>query len=170
MTALLASANQRLDRFDRYLPWLSTAVRLALAWVWFDAGWHKFIDPEGTIRSVRAFQLLPEVLVPPFGYALPLVELVLAVLLVLGLLTRVSAAITAAMMIMFMFGIGHAWASGLTIECGCFGTGGGPFDAVAGYKLDLARDTGFLLLAALLWLRPRSRYCLDGLLKLTPEA
>jgi uncharacterized membrane protein YphA (DoxX/SURF4 family) len=158
------------DRFAAAQPWLSTAARLFLAGVWIWAGVPKLLDSEDTVRSVRAFQLLPESLVRPFGYGLPLVELSLALLLLLGLATRIMAVLTAGMMVMFLFGIAHAWASGLSINCGCFGnTGATVVDPVPGYIRDLLRDTGFLLLAAFLVRWPQNRFSVDGMLGLTPR-
>src|SRR5437773_2765918 len=60
-------------RLSAWQPWLSTAARLFLAYLFISAGWPKLIDSVGTVRSVRGFQLLPEALVPAFGYALPMV-------------------------------------------------------------------------------------------------
>jgi uncharacterized membrane protein YphA (DoxX/SURF4 family) len=152
-------------------PWLSTLGRLFLAGVFLWSGWPKLLDGEGTVRSVRAFQLLPEAAVRPFAYGLPLIELILALLLILGLATRLTALITAAMMIMFLFGIAHAWATGLSLDCGCFGSTGAPVtDPVPGYLKDLFRDTGFLIIAAFLIYRPHSRVSVDGALGLSaPE-
>jgi uncharacterized membrane protein YphA (DoxX/SURF4 family) len=148
-------------------PWLSTAARLVLAVVFAVAGWPKLLDAEGTIRSVRAFRLVPEALVPAFGYGLPVLELALALLLLLGLLTRPAAAVTGVLLLMFMVGIVAAWARGLSIECGCFGASSGPVvDPVRGYVTDLFRDAGLLLLAAWLVLFPSSRFSLDGRLGL----
>jgi uncharacterized membrane protein YphA (DoxX/SURF4 family) len=155
------------DRLSTAQPWLSTLARVFLAGVFIWAGWPKFLDTEGTVRSVRAFQLLPEVAVRPFAYGLPLLELALALVLLLGLATRIAALITAAMMVMFIFGIVMAWARGLSIECGCFGnTGATVVDPVPGYIADLLRDTGVLLVAGLLARWPRSRVSLDGALGL----
>ncbi len=152
------------------LPWLSTVIRWGLASVLVAAGWPKFTDPEGTVRSVRAFQLLPEALVRPFAYALPTLELVLAALLVVGLVTRLAALVTAALMVVFMFGIAMAWGRGLSIDCGCFGAGGVPADPVAGYVRDLLRDTAFLAGALLVAWRPFGTLSLDALLGVThPE-
>ena len=150
-------------------PWLATLDRLVLAAVFLAAGWPKFLDPEGTVRSVRAFRLLPEVMVRPFAYGLPLLELLVAVLLLAGLTTRWAALVTAALMAIFMFGIAAAWARGLSIECGCFGGGGTTAaDPVPGYLSDLARDAVLLLLAAALVRWPASRLSADGALGLTP--
>lgn len=158
-----------MTRLMAWQPWLTTLARLTLAGVWLTAGWPKLIDSEGTVRSVRAFQLLPESLVRPFAYGLPMLELVLAVLLVIGLGTRVAGLLTAGLMVMFLFGIGAAWARGLSINCGCFGnTGSAVVDPVPGYIKDILRDLGFLALAAFITWRPLSRLSLDARLGLTP--
>jgi uncharacterized membrane protein YphA (DoxX/SURF4 family) len=131
------------------------------------AGWPKLLDPDGTVRSVRAFRLVPEVLVPVFGYGLPMLELALALLLFLGLLTRWAAVVVAVLLLMFMVGIAAAWARGLAIECGCFGSTSGPVvDPTRGYAIDLIRDAGLLLLAGFLVVRPASRFSLDARLGL----
>ena len=155
------------ERLTAAQPWVSTVARLFLAGVFILSGWPKFIDSETTVRSVRAFQLLPEALVRPFAYGLPLVELSLALLLLLGLVTRIAGLVAAGLMVMFMFGIVMAWTRGLSINCGCFGnTGETVVDPVAGYVKDLLRDTGFLLVAALLIRWPFSRISLDGMLRI----
>ena len=45
-------------------------------------------------------------------------------LLLAGLLTRGAAAVAGLLMLVFVAGIASAWARGLSIDCGCFGTGG----------------------------------------------
>jgi uncharacterized membrane protein YphA (DoxX/SURF4 family) len=152
----------------RWQPWLSTAARLFLAGVLLLAGWPKLLDTEGTVRSVRAFQLVPELAVRPFAYALPTLELALAVVLILGLGTRLAALAVAGLMLMFLFGIGAAWARGLAIDCGCFGnTGLAVADPVPGYIRDILRDTGFLAVAVLLARWPVGRLSLDAVLGVT---
>lgn len=159
------------DRLATSQPWLSTLARVFLAGVFIWAGWPKLLDTEGTVRSVRAFQLMPESFVRPFAYGLPLLELALALVLLLGLATRVAALATAALMVIFLFGIVMAWARGLSINCGCFGnTGAKVPDPVPGYIKDTLRDTGFLAVALLLAYRPRSRLSVDGALGLADLA
>ena len=56
-----------------------------------------------------------------------------------------------------------AWARGLSIECGCFGGGGGTLeDYAAKYPWEIARDVGLLLASAWLVYRPRSPWALDN--------
>lgn len=158
------------ERFSVFQPWTSTVARLFLVGVFALAGWPKLTDQEATVRSVRAFDLLPEALVRPFAFGLPLLELSLALLLLLGLGTRLASGLVGCLLIMFLFGIAMAWARGLSIDCGCFGnTGTEVPDPVPGYIKDLFRDTGFLIVAAFLVRWPRSRFSLDNLLQLYPE-
>jgi uncharacterized membrane protein YphA (DoxX/SURF4 family) len=157
-------------RFWVAQPWLTVAARLFLVYIWFDAGWPKLLDPPGTVRSVRAFQILPEALVPAFGYTLPVIELALGLLLLIGLFTRLAALATAVLMVVFLAGIASAWARGLAIDCGCFGnTGSLVADPVPGYIRDLLRDTGFLLVALFVAKWPRGPVDLERLLGLTPS-
>ncbi len=152
-------------------PFVSLAARLVLAAVLAASGWPKLTDPDGTLRSVRAFRLVPEAFVPAFGYALPAVELALALLLLAGLVTRVAAFVTAGLLVMFVVGIAAAWARGLSIDCGCFGaTGTTVADPVRGYVLDLLRDAALLTLAGWLAARPASPFSADRRLGLLPSS
>jgi uncharacterized membrane protein YphA (DoxX/SURF4 family) len=144
------------------MPWLGFALRVLVGGVWIVAGILKLPDPAESVRAVRAYQLLPEMVVPIVGYSLPIIELLVGLTLVLGLLVRVGAALSCLLFVAFIIGISSAWARGLQIDCGCFGGGG--FDARAGekYPWELARDFGLLFASAWLVWRPRSRWALDN--------
>jgi len=143
-------------------PWLGTLVRLGLAAVWLFAGGAKVGDLAGSGRAVNAYQVMPFEVAKVIGAALPFVELTLGVLLVVGLATRVVAAISSALLLVFIAGISSAWARGLSIDCGCFGSGG---QLAAGqspsYGPEIARDVGFLVLAAFLIIWPLTRWSVD---------
>ena len=85
------------------------------------AGFLKLPDPAENVRAVRAYRILPESIVPIVGHLLPILEIVVGACLVLGLLTRMVALLSALMLAAFIIGIASAWARGLQIECGCFG-------------------------------------------------
>ena len=104
--------------------WTTLALRLLVGGVWLVAGLLKLPDPAASVRAVRAYQLLPEAVVPTVGYALPVVEVVAGLCLVVGLLVRFNAVISAVLFVAFVVGIAAAWARGLQIDCGCFGVGG----------------------------------------------
>lgn len=150
-------------------PWVSLVIRLVLATVMLVSGLTKISDLPASVRAVRAYELLPEALVPLAGYGLPVAELILAFLLAAGLLTRLSAVAFCTLMLVFLGGIISAWARGLSIDCGCFGGGGPIAPDQTQYLQDIVRDTALLLLAVLLVRWPRSRFALDGALGLYPQ-
>ena len=142
--------------------WVGLVVRVVSGGVLLVAGALKLPDPAASVRAVKAYDLLPAGLAPGVGYLLPVLEVVVGVLLIVGLLTRGAAGVAALLYLAFSIGIASAWARGLTIDCGCFGGGGQDPDAASAYPWDLARD-GVLLLASvwLVW-RPRTRLSLDN--------
>jgi uncharacterized membrane protein YphA (DoxX/SURF4 family) len=145
----------------RRADFVGLLARLILGVVLIVAGALKVTSPAVSARAVNAFQILPYDVARYVGYALPVVEIVVGVLLVTGLFTRLSAAVGGLLMLAFLVGIISAWMRGLSIDCGCFG-GGGSIDASqTRYLADVLRDTGLAACAAWLVVRPRTAYSLD---------
>ncbi len=149
--------------------WWGLVARLVTGGVWLVAGAIKLPHPYESVRAVRAYDLLPEAIVPTVGHLLPLVEVVVGACLILGLLTRPMAALSGLLFVAFIIGIASAWARGLEIDCGCFGGGGQLEGASAQYPWEIARDVALLLLSAWLVVRPTSRFALDALIFRRPE-
>ena len=144
--------------------WFGTLARLVVGGVWLAAGLLKVSDGAASVRAVRAYDLLPESVVPTVGHALPALEIVVGLALVAGALTRGTAVLSTLLQVAFIVGIASAWARGLQIECGCFGGGGFDADATSKYPWEIARDSGLLLLSLWLVWRPRTRLSLDSLI------
>lgn len=136
---------------------VSAAARLGLAAVWLISGWIKFADPTQTVVAVRAYQLLPAELVRPVAAVLPMVELVLGVLLLVGLAVRPAAMLSGVTLVVLIGAIVSAWSRGLSIDCGCFGGGGVVEGIDAGdYVREITRDVVFLALSVWLAVFPRT--------------
>lgn len=138
-------------------------ARLFLGGVLVYAGAVKVGRPLTSQRAVQAYELpfLSMDVAGWVGLALPFLEIVLGLLLVLGLFTRPVAAISTVLMLVFVVGIAQAWARGLTIDCGCFGGGGQIAASDTKYPQEIARDASFAAAGAWLWWRPRSLAGLD---------
>ena len=143
-------------------PWLATAARLLLGGVLVVAGALKIPDPAAAGRAVRAYQLLPEGLVGPVAFGLPVLEIAVGLALLAGVFVRTAALGAAALMVVFLAGVVSAWARGLQIDCGCFGGGGEVAPGETAYPGEVVRDTALLLVALALARRPRSRLALGG--------
>ena len=144
--------------------WFGLVARLVTGGVWIVAGALKLPHPAESVRAVRAYDLLPEAVVPAVGHLLPVIEVVIGLCLVLGVLVRGTSVVSALLFVAFIIGISSAWARGLSIDCGCFGGGGEIPDAAEKYPGEIARDIGLLALSVWLVVRPRSRFALDTVL------
>jgi uncharacterized membrane protein YphA (DoxX/SURF4 family) len=143
--------------------WLTTVARVGLGLVMVTAGLLKISDPDQAVRAVQAYQILPHSLTHAVGYGLPLLEIALGVLLLLGLATRVAAVCAGVFMVVFIVAVSSAWIRGLSIDCGCFG-GGGAIDPAGKnwrYLSEILRDLLFLGLASWIFVFPASRFALD---------
>lgn len=147
----------------RARAFVATVCRLLLSAVWLYAGAAKVGDLAGSVRAVKAHQIMPNGMADVVGAALPFVEIALGVLLLIGLSTRIVAIMSALLLGAFVVGTASAWARGLSIDCGCFGSGGelGPGES-PGYGLDVTRDALFLAAASFLVLWPRTWLSLDS--------
>lgn len=145
----------------RTLDGVGTLARLGLAAVWLVSGVPKALDPDQTYIAVRAYDVLPPLGVELVAGILPWFEIALAVLLLLGLGVRATAVTSGLLLLVFITGVTQAWARGLAIDCGCFGGGGQVEPGETAYAAELARDTGFLLLAAWLVVRPRTVFAVE---------
>ena len=143
-------------------PWLATAARLLLGGVFLVAGLLKIPDPAAAARAVRAYRLLPEALVAPVAFGLPVVEIAVGLALIVGVFVRTAAIASAVLLVVFLAGVGSAWARGLQIDCGCFGGGGQVAAADTAYPAEVLRDAALLLVALALARWPRSRLALGG--------
>jgi uncharacterized membrane protein YphA (DoxX/SURF4 family) len=141
---------------------VGTVARLGLAAVWFVSGAIKASDLNQTYVAVQAYDVLPAGVVSGVASAVPFIELALGLLLLLGLGTRLVAALSAMVLLAFVAAIAQAWARGLSIDCGCFGGGGQVAPGQTEYLQEIVRDVLFLALAGWLLVRPRSLLSMDG--------
>ncbi|MET8354413.1 MauE/DoxX family redox-associated membrane protein [Micromonospora sp. NPDC005206] len=165
----VTAPSSHVGRWATARPWLGIAARLGLAAVWLIAGASKVGDLAASGRAVNAYQVLPYDVATAVGAALPFVELALGVLLLLGLATRLTAGVSAALLVVFIAGIASAWTRALAIDCGCFGSGGQLAEGQApSYLPEILRDLGFLVLAGFLLIWPRTPVSVDGWLSGEP--
>jgi hypothetical protein len=98
----------------------------------------KLSDPVAFSEIVGAYGLLPDFLVFPAAWALPLVELTAAFLLIKG---RISGLwIATILMLLFIVVLSYGIWLGLDIDCGCFGPGDIESEAFSNLRTALVRD------------------------------
>ena len=144
------------------MPWVATVARWVLGGVFLVAGALKLPDPDAAVRAVRAYRLLPEPVVAAVAFGLPVLEIAVGLALVAGVFVRTAAVAAAALLVVFLGGVGSAWARGLQIDCGCFGGGGEVSAGETAYPAEVVRDIALLAVGLALARRPRSRLALGG--------
>jgi len=104
-------------------PYLTLASRVALAGVFVFAGIAKLPYIDTLIWEIKQYHILPQDLATAYGYVLPPLEMALGILLVVGLFLRISASVSALVVLSFTIAKIVALARGLDISiCSCFGS------------------------------------------------
>ncbi|MGB6200336.1 MAG: MauE/DoxX family redox-associated membrane protein [Candidatus Acidiferrales bacterium] len=104
--------------------WLALVGRVAVGAVFVYAAYSKLRDSWVIFAmSVDTYHMLPEWGVEFVARALPWIELIVGVMLILGLWVRWAAVASTAMAAVFFCANLHAYFMGMTMDCGCFGAG-----------------------------------------------
>jgi len=123
---------------------LLLATRLFLGILFVYAAWDKIQNPGPFSDTVINYHVLPERLVNLFSLWLPMTELLVGALLILGIWSEAASAVILAMLAMFLVAIIQGVARGLDTHCGCF-TQGGKGSPISAWTV--ARDVSFLAVA-----------------------
>jgi len=130
---------------------VARACQVAIGVVFLAAALGKIGDLGAFAGQVHNFQLVPVAAENLVAIALPWVEIVAGLALVLGIRARAGAVVATGLMAVFIVAVAAALARDLSIECGCFGKAGA---SRVGWS-KLAQNVGLLLLAAIGTLRKR---------------
>jgi len=138
----------------RRLPrWLSWLIRCTLGGIFIYAGWSKMGNPWAFADSIASFHLLPNRLISPLALGLPVFEVLagIAIFIPIGRFQRVGALAILLLCGIFAMALAQALARGLSVDCGCFGSGA---PSIGKTGLALARD--LLIGAAAFWMYRQS--------------
>ncbi|MEM9081256.1 MAG: MauE/DoxX family redox-associated membrane protein [Verrucomicrobiota bacterium] len=124
-------------------------LRLALAVFFLWSGIEKLLRLDQFTEDIFNYQILFPPLDTYLAYLLPWIEIIAALALILPkkIAARGGLITIAALMIIFIIALGHAWARGLNINCGCFSSSEEPTN----FPFAIARNLGLLLLTLALY-------------------
>jgi len=137
------------------------AVRVVVGGLLVAAGALKVGHASNLAASIAAFRLLPATIVGPLALALPYLELLLGAYLVVGLFTRVAAALASAQFLLYAAAIASAVVRHIPANCGCFGPG----DVAVADWPHVAFDCLLAALAAFAATRAPGAFAVDGKLR-----
>ena len=103
-----------------YNPYLTLISRFVLGVVFLLFGLTKVGVPGAFATSINGYEMnLPSGLVTVMAVGLPLLEVAIGILLLVGLWTRLSAAIAGVLLVIFLIAMIQAMFRGLSPDCGC---------------------------------------------------
>jgi len=103
--------------------YLVLAASLAMAGIFIYAGIDKIRDPLQFADSIAGFAILPAVLINLLAVGLPPFEIACGLLLLGPRTRRIGALAITVLSAIFLAALASALLRGLTLDCGCFGTG-----------------------------------------------
>lgn len=104
------------------MAWAQLPVRIVLAGLFVYAGTIKLLQPDTFLADVESYRMMPYSLAWIVVFYLPPLEILCGLGLLWSKIRMPSAIILIGLMLVFIVAISAAWARGLDISCGCFGT------------------------------------------------
>ncbi len=124
--------------------------RLIIAAIFLASAYGKLVDVERySVDAVYNFGILPLGLARLFGLVMPFIELICALGLLFGVLTRLSSLGISLMSLSFFIAKAIVLSQGRSIECGCFGA---VIDTLASVTIFL--DLPIMLMALMVMFSP----------------
>jgi len=122
---------------------LYIVLRILLGIIFIWASWEKILDPQGFVRVVKNYVILPKEMVGIVALFLPWIEAICGILLISGYLVRGSAFIVNILMGVFMIALMINMFRGIDVSCGCFSNTLKPITKWE-YAYDIFRDAVIL--------------------------
>jgi uncharacterized membrane protein YphA (DoxX/SURF4 family) len=144
------------DRITRLLSAapLQALCRLILGGIFIYASLDKIAHPGEFAKIIANYAILPDFLVSLPALALPWVEMVAGLCLVIGLWPRSSALLLSLLLLLFMAALGINALRGVSLSCGCFSTSAADTEKAAALVL---RDLLILVPGIVILLFSRER-------------
>ena len=104
------------------IQWKSLMVGVILVVLFTYAGVIKMIRPDKFLADVESYRMIPYEMAWLVSLYLPPLEIVSGLSLLIPIFRKVTAGLLLLLMGLFVIAIAVAWARGLDISCGCFGS------------------------------------------------
>lgn len=141
-------------------------ARIVVGGLFTFAAYVKLSDPQLFLESVMAFKIfggkpLPDHLATLATFALPWIEMICGILMILGLWARSAAVVLAGLLAMFIVALVMVLQLPGEIECGCFGKFEVPCGKIVG-PCHVVRNSILLALTAMVLFAGPGRWSVDS--------
>ncbi|MDD2707004.1 MAG: DoxX family membrane protein [Verrucomicrobiae bacterium] len=102
--------------------WFLLILRWGIGGLFVYAGMVKTLSPQSFADSIETFKILPFYLINLFALGLPLFEILVGGLFLIGCQERGAAFSVLVLIAVFLFALVSTLARGIKVDCGCFGS------------------------------------------------
>ena len=142
----------RLKRFDGIREKSGLILRWILGLIFIWTGTVKILNPEDFLVSLYGYEVaLPEIVLRLTTVVLPWVELLCGLAILFGIWIESVLLLLSSLLVVFILATGQAWARGLEISCGCFGTSLEETTFLGSVSFAFFRAIVLLIVALYLW-------------------
>lgn len=140
--------------------WIELAARWILGLTFIYASFHKIISPADFAKIVYGYDLFPVIFINLIAIALPFLELITGLALIIGIYPRSAAIIINTLLLAFITVLAINLIRGHEFDCGCFSASQSGYSSSP--KLTLVRDVIYFILGAQIFLfKGNRRSCFD---------
>lgn len=128
--------------------YFSLVFRMVLGGLFVYASFDKIVHPSQFVTAVENYRIMPGLLSFYTALFLPWLELICGLFLIAGVFVESAAGLIGLLLLVFIAALFSALSRGLSIDCGCFGSGAN--GASVSVKR-LLEDAGMLFMAGYLF-------------------
>jgi len=143
-------------------PITLAVIRIIIGGLFVISSVTKITNPQKFADSMSAYQLVPEVIIPPFSILIPWLQFICGIFLILDIFVQSSALILCGLLAVYTLAISIDFIRGIQIDCGCFDLLG--LDDKIGLRA-IIRDICFLAMTAVVVLFDKNTVNFYGLIK-----
>lgn len=138
--------------------YVQIALQFIIGAVFLYASYNKLFDQTGFAKSVYGYKFLPDFLINVTAIVVPSLEFIAGICLLFGLFRKGSSLIIIVLLSVFLIALVQAYARGLDIDCGCFGSNAVDKTTPADLLIRIIQDILLLLGAIIIFKYSRSKY------------
>jgi putative oxidoreductase len=133
-------------------------ARVVVALIFIIAAIPKISNPAEFAGEIARYNLMPNAFLNIMALALPWIELITAIFLLVGIRMKANSVIISGMLLVFVVAIGLAMVQGLNINCGCHTKG---LSGKVGWA-KIFEDIALMAFCAMIFFSSNSAFTLDN--------
>ena len=138
--------------------YVQIALQFVIGAVFLYASYNKLFDQVGFAKSIYGYKFLPDALINITAIIVPPLEFIAGLFLLFGLFRKGSSLIIIVLLTVFLVALVQAYARGLNIDCGCFGSSPDSQTTSADILIRIFQDILLLAGAIIIFKYSRSKY------------